>query len=174
MKALLFLIDTLFTLLVVAFLLRLLMPLVRADFRNQVGQVILKATDPLVLPLRKVFPPAKRFDLASLVALLVVQFAGTALLQVVRGFPLRLGSVVIGGLYNLLIMVLQFYFYALLAYALLSWFAAAAHSPVAHVLGRICEPLLAPIRRVIPPLGGLDLSVLVAMLLLGALLAQLR
>ena len=64
--------------------------------------------------------------------------------------------------------------YAVVIYALLSWFGGAAYSPVGLVLGRICEPLLAPFRRVIPPIGGLDLSALFLIIALQAVLILLR
>ena len=75
----------------VAFLLRVLMPLVRADFRNPLGQAVLRFTDPLVRPLRRVLAPAGRVDVASIVALLLVQFAGTALLRLVAGGGFAVG-----------------------------------------------------------------------------------
>jgi len=169
MKALQFIINTLLTLLVVAFMLRVLMPLVRADFRNPFGAAILKLTNPLVLPLRRFVPPGRRLDPASLIALLIVQFVKTALLLIL-GAGLRIDALLLGGLLDLLITVLKFYFWAILLYALLSWFAGAAYSPMSQVLGRLCEPLLSPVRRVIPPLGGLDLSALFVMIALQALL----
>ena len=174
MQALLFVLNTLVTLIVIAFLLRLLMPLVRADFRNPVGEAILKLTNPLVLPLRRVLPPSRRFDLASFLALLIVHFAGTALLHFVAGGGFRLESILLGGLYGLLQTVLQFYFFAVLLYALMSWFAGAGYSPVGQILSRLCEPLLAPVRRVIPPLGQLDLSALFVLIALQALQILLR
>ena len=79
MDALLYIVNTLVMLLVIAFLLRLLLPLVRADLRNPFGDAVLRLTNPLVLPLRKLLPPVRSFDVASLVALLLVQFAGTFL-----------------------------------------------------------------------------------------------
>jgi YggT family protein len=174
MQALLFIFDALFTLLVIAFLLRVLMPLVRADFRNPFGDAVLKVTNPLVLPLRKFLPPGKRVDPSTLVALLIVQFAGTALLRAVAGGGFQLESILLNGLYDLLHRVLQFYFFAVLLYALLSWFAGAAYSPAAQILGRLVEPLLTPIRRVVPPLGGLDLSALFLLIALQALQILLR
>jgi YggT family protein len=174
MQALLFLVNTLVTLVVVAFLLRVLMPLVRADFRNPFGAAILKITNPLVLPLRRLMPPGRRLDLASIVALLIVQFIKTTLVLLIIGAPLRIDTLLVAGLRDLLITVLQLYFWALLIYALLSWFAGAAYSPMSQVLGRICEPLLSPVRRVIPPLGGLDLSALLVMIALQALLILVR
>ena len=111
---------------------------------------------PLVLPLRRVLPPSRRFDVASLVALLLVHFAKTLVLLLVVGISPRLDTVLIAGLRGLLVTVVQFYFYAVLIYALMSWFGGASRSPAGNVLARLCEPLLAPIRRLIPSLGGLD------------------
>jgi YggT family protein len=172
--ALYFVLNTLLTLVVVVFLLRLLMPVVRADFRNPVGEAVLKTTNPLVLPLRRAIPSRRRFDTASLLALLIVHFVKTIVLLLVRGAALRPETVIVAGLYGLLITVIQFYFYAVLIYALMSWFAGAGRSPVGDILGRLCEPLLAPIRRVIPPIGGLDLSALFLLIALQAVLILLR
>jgi YggT family protein len=169
MDALLYIVNALVTLLVIAFLLRLLLPLVRADLRNPLGEAVFKLTNPLVLPLRKLLPPVRSFDVASLVALLLVQFAGTTLMRVLAGVGLRPEAILVGGLRELLLTVLQFYFFAVLAYALLSWFSGAGYSPAGRVLARLVEPLLAPIRRVVPPLGSLDLSALILLIVLQAL-----
>jgi len=174
MAALLFLLDALLTLVVVAFLLRLLMPIVRADFRNPIGQAVLKFTNPVVMPLRKLLPPAGRIDVASVMALLAVQWAKTAVLWLVAGAGLSLLPLLIAALRDLASTVLQFYFVAVLLYALLSWVAPASYSPGAQLLGRLCEPLLAPLRRVIPPIGGLDLSALFVLIGLQALQILLR
>ena len=172
--ALYFVLNTLLTLVVVVFLLRLLMPVVRADFRNPFGEAVLKITNPLVLPLRRAIPSRRRFDIASLLALLIVHFVKTIVLLLVRGATLRPDTVIFAGLYGLVIMVIQFYFYAVLIYALMSWFAGARGSPVGDALERLCEPLLAPIRRVIPPIGGLDLSALFLLIALQAVLILMR
>ena len=172
--ALYFVLNTLLTLVVVVFLLRLLMPVVRADFRNPIGEAVLKLTNPLVLPLRRALPSRRRFDTASLLALLIVHSVKTIALLLVRGAPLRPETVIVAGLYGLLITVIQFYFYAVLIYALMSWFAGAGRSPVGDVLERLCEPLLAPFRRLIPPFGGLDLSALFLLIALQAVLILLR
>ena len=172
--ALYFILNTLLTLVVVVFLLRVLMPLVRADFRNPVGEAVLKITNPLVLPLRRAIRPGRRVDVASIVALLIVQFAKTIVLLLVRGAALRPDVVLVAGLFGLVVLVIQFYFYAVLIYALMSWFGGASYSPVGVVLGRLVEPLLAPFRRIIPPIGGLDLSALFLMIALQAVLILLR
>ena len=112
MHALLFILNALFTLVVVAFLLRVIMPLVRADFRNPIGEAVLKVTNPLVLPLRRALPPARRLDPAAIVALLLVQFLKTAVLMLVAGGGINVTGVLVGGLHGLVILVVQFYFYA--------------------------------------------------------------
>jgi YggT family protein len=161
MQALLFVLDSLISLVVIAFLLRMLMPLVRADFRNPIGQA--------VMPLRRVLPPAGRVDLASIAALLIVQVAGALLLRLAAGGGFDFGGAVVQGVFSLLHTILQFYTVAIIVYALLSWIAPGTYSPANQLLSRICEPLLAPVRRVIPPLGGLDLSALFVLIALQAL-----
>jgi YggT family protein len=174
MAALLFIFDALLTLVVVAFLLRVLMPLVRADFRNPIGQAVLQLTNPVVMPLRRLLPPAGRVDLASVAALLVVQLAKVAVLRLVAGAGLALVPLLSGALLDLARTLLQFYFIAILIYALLSWVAPGSYSPGARLLARICDPLLNPVRRVVPPIGGLDLSALLVLIGLQALQILLR
>jgi YggT family protein len=169
MAALLFVLDALLTLIVIAFLLRLLLPLVRADLRNPVGQAVLNVTNPLVMPLRRVLGSAGRIDLASLVALLLVQLAATAILHLVAGGSLAPLPLLVRAARDLAQAVLQFYFVAVLIYVLISWLGPAGQGPAAHLLGRLCEPLLAPVRRIVPPLGGLDLSALFVLIGLQAL-----
>jgi YggT family protein len=114
-------------------------------------------------------PPAGRVDVASVLALLAVQLAKTAVLRLVAGAGLALLPLLIGALRDLASTVLQFYFVAVLVYALLSWVAPGGYGPGAQLLHRLCEPLLAPLRRVIPPVGGLDLSALFVLIGLQAL-----
>src|SRR5690606_19918260 len=88
MDALIFIVRTLRQiLLVTVFLLRVLLPLVRADSRNQLSQAVIRITNPLVLPLRRMVPPMGKVDTASIVALLLVQFATTAVLWLLNAFP---------------------------------------------------------------------------------------
>lgn len=174
MAAVLFILDALLTIVVIAFLLRVLMPLVRADFRNPIGQAVLSFTNPLVLPLRRVLKPAGRVDVASIVALLVVQFAATAALRLVAGVPITPFAVVAHGLRDLAHTVLQFFFFAVLIHALASWVAPGTWNPAIRLIDQICEPLLRPFRRLIPPIGGLDFSALFVLIGLQALQILLR
>jgi YggT family protein len=174
MAAIIFILDTLLTLVVIAFLLRVVMPLVRADFRSPLGEAVLRFTGPLVLPLRRVLKPAGRVDIASIAALLLVQFAGTAILRLAAGGGFASGPIVVRGLFDLAETVLQFYTVAVLIHALLSWVAPGNDSPATRLLGRLCEPLLRPVRRLVPPIGGLDFSALFVLIGLQALQILLR
>ena len=175
MRAIIFIVNALLTLAVVAFLLRLLLPLVDAGFRNPIGQAVLKFTDPIVLPLRKVFKPSGRLDVAALIALLLVQLVATAMLLGLAGSsPLSAPLVFTVALKTLLDTVLQFYIVCLLIYVVLSWVASDVRNPAVHLLSRLCEPLLRPVRRVVPSLGGLDLSPLLVLIVLQAVSLLLR
>lgn len=174
MEAILYIVRALLWLVVFAFLLRVILQVVRADFRNAIAQAIVRVTNPLVLPLRRVIPPIGKFDVASLVALLLVQFAAAAILLSLSGFALEPAGLARVALMELLRNVLQFYLVAIIIYVILSWVAPGTYSPAGALLASICEPLLAPVRRVIPPIGGLDLSALFVLIGLQALLILLR
>jgi YggT family protein len=113
-------------------------------------------------------------DLASVAAVLLVQVIGSAILRVLAGGGFDLGAILLHAIVELLHTILQLYTVAILLYALLSWVAPGTHSPANQILTRLCEPLLAPIRRIVPPLGGLDLSALFALIALQALQILLR
>lgn len=171
MDALIYIVrSVLQVLLVTVYLLRFLLPLVRADARNPLSQAVLKITNPLVLPLRRIIPAAGRIDTASLVALVLVQLATTAIVFLLMGIGLsQPGALIQSALMSLAITVLQFYWFAILVYVILSWVAPGTYSPSASLLASLCEPLLRPVRRLIPPLAGLDLSAVFVLIALQAL-----
>ena len=171
MDALNFILDSLLSLAVYAFLLRFLLSLVRADTRNPLSQAVLSLTNWLVLPLRRILPAMGRLDTASLVALLAVQLAATLLM-----FRLRVGALVPFvplvqiGLISLATTTIRLFQVLIFIYALLSFIAPGTYSPVVGLLSSLCEPLLRPLRRLLPVVGGLDFSPLVALIGLQALL----
>lgn len=170
MDALVFLVDSLLTFLVYAFLVRVLLQLLRADFRNPLAQAVLALTNWLVMPLRRLLPPVGRLDTASFVALLVVQFVATLIL-----FRLRTGALypfvplAAEALRALALSILLLYTVLIFVYALLSFIAQGVRSPATALLAALCEPVLGPLRRVLPVLGGIDFSPLVAIVGLQAL-----
>lgn len=171
MNALIFIVNALLQVVLIVFLLRVLLPLSRADSRNQLSQAVIRLTNPLVLPLRKILPPVGKVDTASVVALVLVQTAASATLWLLGAYPL-LGAApqfVRLVLISLLVLVIHFYIFALLLFILLSWVAPGTYSPASALLESLCEPLLRPIRRLIPPLAGIDFSALILIIALQAL-----
>lgn len=172
MEAIRFIVGTLLqVLLVMVFLLRVLLPLARADSRNQLSQAVIRMTNPLVLPLRKVLPPIGKVDTASIVALIIVQAAAVAMMWLLGGYPgiFTPAQFVYIVFLMLVTTVLRFYIFALLLYVILSWIAPGTYSPAASLLDTLCEPLLRPVRRLIPPLAGIDFSALFVIIGLQAL-----
>ncbi|QJR80063.1 YggT family protein [Alteromonas pelagimontana] len=166
MSASVFLISTLFNLYLMVVLLRLWLQLVRADFYNPLSQFVVKATHPIVAPLRRIIPSMGSFDTATFVLALLVAAAKLITLSLVFGSgafnPL---AIVILALADVVKEFLSLVFWVLILRAILSW-VSQGQSPIEYVLHQLTEPFLAPIRRIIPPLGGLDLSVLVAIIAL--------
>ncbi len=170
-EALVYLVDSLLTIYLYLLILRFVMQLVRADFRNQIAHFILIVTNPVIMPLRRVLPPVGKVDTASVLAILVVAALYLGVISMLVNHAL-LGPVtwVIETARLLLQKFMYFFMGALFIYALASWLVPAGYSPVMALLSAVCEPILRPIRRLIPPIGGLDLSVLWALLALGVLL----
>jgi len=172
MAAIRFIFEALLQFLVVTlFLLRVLLPLVRADSRNEFSQAVMRLTNPLILPLRKVLPPIGKVDTASLVALLVVQMFTTATLWLLGSYPwisngLQFTHVM---LVRLILSLLYLYMFALVIYILLGWVAPNTHSPGSVLLSNLCEPLLRPVRRLIPRIADIDFSAFFVLVGLQAL-----
>ncbi len=171
MRTLYFVVDSVLTFAVYAFLLRVLLPLVRADFRNPLAQAILALTNWLVLPLRRILPPIGRVDTASIVALFAVQLGATLILTRLANpnVPLTLLPLVVASLRLLLLAILLLFTVLIFVYALLSFIAPGVRSPATTLLASLCEPALAPLRRILPIVGGIDFSPLVAIVGLQAL-----
>jgi YggT family protein len=175
MSAIVFIVQTLLSCVLFAFLLRLFMQWSRADFRNPISQAVVKVTNPLVMPLRRVLPPVGRVDTASVVSVVIVAMIEVAIIYALSGFePPPLLFWIRAAAIEILRTTLWTYFYAIFIYALLSLIAPGGYSPVQSLLTSLCEPVLRPIRRLIPPIGGLDLSPLWAGIAIQALLILLR
>jgi YggT family protein len=175
MAALIYLLETLLSLCLVAVLLRLLLQWSRADFRNPLARSLLHVTNPVIVPLRRVLPAIGRIDTASCVAVVIFAVLQVSVASVLSGFGpppaeiwLRLTVI------EILRTTLLTYFFAIFLYAILSFVTPGTYSPAQGLLVSLCEPVLRPFRRVIPPLGGLDLSPLWAGIAIQTLLILLR
>jgi YggT family protein len=175
MEAIRYIVDTLLWLLTLAFLLRFLFQLVRADFRDPMADAIVRVTNWLILPLRRLLPPIGKIDTATVVAVIAIASARTAALLALGGAgfgdPLLFLRVTIVGLVDL---TLRIYLFALLLYWLTSFVSPGGYAPGVRLLSQLCEPVLRPVRRVIPKIGQIDFSVLWVSIAIGALLILLR
>ncbi|WP_027706684.1 YggT family protein [Zooshikella ganghwensis] len=162
-----YILQTVVGLYILAVLLRLLLQLVRADFYNPISQFIVKATNPLLVPLRRVVPSVGGVDTASLTLAFIIQIL---LLYIIAAFDgispadLSVFAVVFTALLCLIAAILKFYFFALIIIAIASWIAPGNYNPAMIILRQITDPVTNIVRRVIPPMGGLDLSVMVVIL----------
>lgn len=171
MSALIFIVETLLSLALFVVLARLLLQLTRADFRNPICQAVVRLTNPLILPLRRVLPPIGKVDTASVLAVIIVAVVEVAIIFAIRGIT-SVGPFVWvqAAALEIARTLLWTYFYAIILYALLSMVAPGGYSPLQSVLATVCEPVLRPFRRVIPPVAGIDLSPLWACILIQAIL----
>ena len=161
-----FLIQALLGLYSLAVLLRLLLQWVRADFYNPFCQMLVKVTNPALRPLRRVIPGWGGWDLASILLLLALQATERFLVDLALGHPPSPGGVLFGALAGALELTLNVFIVAVLVQVVLSWVASDAHHPLARLLHQLTEPVLRPWRRVIPPVAGVDLSPVFAILVL--------
>ncbi len=169
-----FLISTLFDLYLMVVILRIWLQLARADFYNPFSQFIVKATHPIIKPLRRVFPPIGNLDTASVVLALAVVVLKIVLITLIAGGQFDIVAVLLFSIVSVIKQAGVLLFYLLIVRAILSW-VSQGRNPFEFVLIQLTEPFLTPIRRIIPPMGGLDLSVLVLFILLNfinLLLAQ--
>ncbi|MFP6831489.1 YggT family protein [Pseudomonas koreensis] len=162
-----YVLQTLGSLYLLIVLLRFVLQLVRANFYNPLCQFIVKATQPLLKPLRRIIPSMFGLDMSSLVLAILVQLALMALTLLLTygttGNPLQL---FIWSLIGVTALFLKIFFFALIISVILSWVAPGSHNPGAELVNQICEPALAPFRKILPNLGGLDLSPIFAFLAL--------
>lgn len=158
-NAAIFLVKTLFSLYILAVLLRFLLQIARADFYNPLSQAIVKVTDPALRPLRRVIPGIGSIDLSSLVLALIIQIAAICLIFLLLGQNVpNFLLVTLWACVGLAASVLNIYFYALIIVIVLSWIAPQSYNPGAILVQQITEPIMRPARNLIPPIGGLDLS----------------
>ncbi|MFP4335678.1 MAG: YggT family protein [Wenzhouxiangella sp.] len=159
-----FLIETVIHLYLVVILLRILLEAARADFYNPIVQVLVRLTDPLLKPLGKLIPNVGRINLSALVLLYVIQLLGLIILVVLSGRPPDPLLLAVLAIMRLVRMLLVLYMILILISVILSWVGHGVRHPIVPLVYQLVDPVLAPIRRVLPNLGGIDLSPLVAII----------
>ena len=170
-----YLIQTFLSLYLLAMLLRFLLQVVKADFYNPICQFLVKMTNPVVVPLRKIIPGFGGLDIATLLLALVLQGLGIVAILMLNGIdlpnPLLLMIWATIGVLGLLVNI---YFFALLAMIILSWIAPGSSNPAVYLLHQITEPVMAPVRKMLPSMGGLDFSPILVFILINVIQIALR
>ncbi len=159
-----FLVSTVFGLYILAIMLRLILQIVRADFYNPISQFIVKITNPPLKPLRRFIPGFAGIDMASVLVMLVLQMLEIFIISLMRNFPApEILGLVIYALMELVSLGFYVFLFSIFILAILSWINPGQYNPISNLLHQVAEPVLRPARRLLPPMSGLDLSPLFAM-----------
>ncbi|MCB1678567.1 MAG: YggT family protein [Halioglobus sp.] len=170
-----YLLQTLLSLYLLAMLLRFLLQLVRADFYNPISQFLVRITNPLVLPVRRAVPGVAGLDISSLLLALLLQLAGIAALLLLNNLGLpNIGLLLAWSALGVVGLLVNIYFFALLAMIILSWVAPGSRHPAVFLLYQLTEPVMAPFRRALPPMGGIDFSPILVFILINVIQIALR
>ena len=165
-----FLVQSIASIYLVILLLRFLLQLSGADFYNPVSQFAHKATAPLLGPIRRLFPTYRNVDMACVILALLVQWLAIQVTATISGYPLlNVFYVLLWGFLGLVSLAINFYIYGLLAAIILSWVAPHNPHPAIMLLWQLMEPVMAPFRKIVPSLGGLDLSPIIIFMILNLL-----
>ncbi|MDT8281739.1 MAG: YggT family protein [Gammaproteobacteria bacterium] len=159
-----FLIDTLFSVYIAIMLLRFILQQVGADFYNPISQFTVKATQPLVVTARRVIPSIGKIDSATLVLVFILILLKLLLLFSLSGLSFNAVQLLIRGLYDLISLTFDIFIVALFVQAILSWINPDPYHPVSTLLRNLTYPVLRPVQKYVPPISGIDLSTLVALI----------
>jgi YggT family protein len=165
-----FLIDTLFGLYILTFMLRFLFQWARADFYNPVSQFLVKVTNPLLVPVRRIIPGLFGLDMAALLIMFLLGFLKLSLIMLVKGGTILPATFAVYTVAELLQLAIYIFIFTIIVQAILSWINPHSYNPVTSLLYSLNQPLLRPAQRILPDLGGLDLSPLLVLIVLQLLL----
>ena len=169
----LFLINTVVNLYLFILSVRLILAWSRANYFNPITRFIITVTQPVINPLRRVIPNIKNLETATLVFMVVVEVLKFLLLSFLF-FSIPIVTLIILSLLDTIKVILSTFFYAILVQAILSWVQVSyTASPVVEVLERLTSPILRPLRRIIPPIGGIDITPIPALIGLQLLMMLL-
>jgi YggT family protein len=168
LSALTFIISSIAQLYLLVLLLRLFMPWMGATFQNPIAQAILKLTSPLVVPVRRILPPVGKLDTATLVVAFGIQYLTILVIAVIHRATPGIMPIAVTAAVNLIVLAINLFVFAIIIRVVLSWISPGAYNPATAIIGALTEPVLRPFSRLIPPLGGMDLSPVFAIIILSA------
>lgn len=167
-SAIVFVVNAITSLYLLVLLLRFWMPWLRADFRNPLAQGILRFTSPVVVPVRRIVPSFGRLDTATVLVAFVIQYLTVMLLLLIVGRSAGIAPIAITAIVKLVVLSINLFVYAIFIRIILSWISQGNYNPATAIIATLTEPVLRPFRRVIPPIGGFDISPIFAIILLLA------
>ena len=159
-----FIITTLFSLYILAVMLRFILGTVGADLYNPVSQFLVRITNPLLVPLRKVVPSIGKFDTSAILLMLFLQVVSLGLVVLIRGIDVPVLTLLVVAIGELVMLTINVFMFAIIIQVILSWVNPGNYNPVTGLLYSITSPVMRPIQRVVPPVSGIDLSPLVAII----------
>ena len=171
--ALIYLISTITDLYVTAILLRLLLQWVKADFYNPLSQFLVKVTNPVLVPARRVIPSIGKLDTASVVIMFLLELLQLSIISQIGQSDFGLSFLLVFAVKKLIFSLLMTYFVLIIARVIISWVANQSRHPLIPLVYQLTDPVLNPISKLLPPIGGVDLSSLVALIALRFLLLLL-
>ncbi len=160
------LIQILFSFYIFFVMLRFLLAWTRADFYNPLSQAVVSITNPTLVPLRRIIPPIGRIDTAAIILMVVLQAIEIWLLTWIANIRVGALAIAIASVFNLVTLAIYVFIGAIFIQVIISWISPGVHNPLASLAHSLTDPLLRPLRRIIPPAGMLDLTPMVALLLL--------
>lgn len=166
--ALVFIINTIAQLYLLVMLLRFWLPFLRADFRNPIAQGILRLTSPLVVPVRRIVAPIGRLDTATVIVAFGLQYLTILLILTINGIPSGILPIASTALIDLVLLSVRLFTFAIFIHIVLSWITPGTFNPATAFIAMLVEPVLRPFRRLVPTIGGLDISPIFAIILLQA------
>ena len=165
-----FLINALFGLYLFAVMLRFVFQLVRVDARQPLYRGVIKATNPVLAPMRRHIPSIHGVDTASVLLLLVLQLVNTWLVALVLGVSPHVLGLIVVAIAELITKAVWIFMGAILIQIVLSWIAPGTYNPMVDVIDAVARPLVRPARELLPPIGGLDFSPMLAIIALNLVL----
>ena len=169
-SALTFIVSSVAQLYLFVLILRLLLPWLGADFRNPLAQGILKITSPLVVPLRRVIPPIGRIDTATLLVTFFVLYLTIFVILLIQNITPDFARIAASAIVYLPLLTLRLYTFLIIVRVVLSWVSTGGYNPAVAIIYTLTDPVLRPIQRFLPSMGGFDLSPIFAIILVGALI----
>jgi len=167
-SAIVFIINAITSLYLLVLLLRFWLPWLQADFRNPLAQGILRLTSPVIIPVRRIVPPFGKLDTATVLVAFIIQYLTVLLLLLIVGQTAGIVPIALTAVVKLVALSINLFVYAIFIRIILSWVAQGTYNPATAIITTLTEPVLRPFRRILPPMGGFDISPIFAIILLLA------